>query len=98
MYISSPHCHFNLKFVHPVSGTIVVCELQHEATKLVMLNAANEYVEHIKDVCLKLLGQLYSRLEYVTSFHKLTGIPYIFRAENFFNVPALDRLFSSHCA
>lgn len=96
MYTTSPHCHFSAQVLHPVTGLIVLCNLQHHRTKETMLNAANNYINHVRDMCQKMVGQLKSRLEYVAVFNDSTGIPLHYSAENYINTLALESLLSKY--
>lgn len=96
MYVPSPHVRYNISVSHPISGLITLCGLQHQQVKVGMLNAANLYMEHLQDVSLKMVGQQGSRLEYVGFFSQTTGIPASIKAEDYFNLPALDSLMQEH--
>lgn len=90
LYVDSPHCRFNLRYLHPVSGSIVLCDLQHPHTKDSMLKVASDYIDRVRDVCLKMQGQLSSRLEYVTYIDKSAGIPTFLRAQDFLRHPGFS--------
>lgn len=96
MYTTSPHCHFNAQVLHPVAGLIVLCNLQHQKTQEAMLHAANNHINHIQDMCLKMLRQLKFRLENETVFNDSTGIPLHYCAENYINTLALESLLSKY--
>lgn len=94
MYVDSPHVRLSPKHLHPVSCCIVLCGLQHHQSRQSLLRAAQEYVEHIRDCALKMVGQLAARVEYVTYIDQSCGILSVLRPEHFFNVPALDAFLS----
>lgn len=96
MFVTSPHCHFPIQYLHPVTGLIVLCNLQHHVSRLSLERAANDYISHVQDIQLKMVGQLSSQLEYVVAFNDSTGIPLHYWADNYFNSIALDSLMADY--
>ena len=75
MYVDSPHYHVTHRYCHLVSGLISLCDLQHHKTRAAMQRAADEYIMHVEDTTLKMVGQLSCRMEYVAVFDDASGIP-----------------------
>lgn len=98
LYVESPHHHFDAKHVHPISGLISLCNLQHHHVKSAMSRAADEYMERLQDLCIKMKGQFSLRLEYVTCLDHSWGIPQCLRAEDYINTPALENIFEMYPA
>ncbi|CAL8275578.1 unnamed protein product [Arctogadus glacialis] len=72
-------------FKHPVSGGLVTCGFSHPNVKATLTSRALAYLKHIRD----------SRLRLVCQLVRFEGedVPFEFDPREFFDLPALQRLF-----
>ncbi|CAL8275570.1 unnamed protein product [Arctogadus glacialis] len=85
LYADAPHIHYNQPFKYPVSGVLVTCGFSHPNVKATLTSRALAYLKHIRDLRLRLVCQLV-RFEG-------EDVPFEFDPREFFDLPALQRLF-----
>ncbi|CAL8239964.1 unnamed protein product [Gadus morhua 'NCC'] len=92
LYADAPHIHYNQPFKHPISGVLVNCGLSHPNFKATLTSRAFAYLKHIRDLRLRLVCQVGCRIEQVVRFEG-EDVPFEFDPREFFDLPALKRLF-----
>lgn len=93
VYTDTVHCRFSPRHYHPVSGAVVLCQLQHPQSAASIYATATEYLERVADCAQKMVGQLQARLECVVYLDK--PLPYVLVPENLIDHAELEDLLAA---